>query len=113
MTRVARGASGGAPIFESQWCRAELGAASGAGIPIIPVYNGDTTALNDVKAIINGDTWEHGFWGGTVSFARLIDGLAVTNETVRDHVDMDSDEEPMTAAELRASAHEDYPMLDS
>ena len=65
------------------------------------------------EAIINGNTWQHGFWGGTVSFARLINGLAVTNEDVRDHVDMDSDEEPMTAAELRASAYEDYPMLDS
>ena len=65
------------------------------------------------ERIINGDGWEHGFWAGTVSFARLINGLAVTNETVRDHVDMDSDEEPMTAAELRASAYDEYPMLDS
>ena len=58
----------------------------------------------------------NGFWAGTPSFARLINGLAVTNETVRDDPafdDIDSDEEPMTAAELRASAHEDYPMLDS
>ena len=65
------------------------------------------------ERIINGDGWEHGFWAGTLSFARLINELAVTNDTVRDHVDMDSDEEPMTAAELRASAHEDYPMLES
>ena len=56
--------------------------------------------------------WEKGFWAGTVSFARLINGLAVTNETMCD-VDTESDEEPMTAAELRAAAHDEYPRLDS
>jgi len=41
-------------IFFSQWCRAELYAAKEAGIPVLPVYNGDDTALGDVKAIIMG-----------------------------------------------------------
>lgn len=46
--------SKGAPLFKSQWCRAEIRAAMEAGVPVIPVYSADDVSLRDVKAVIDG-----------------------------------------------------------
>ena len=42
------------PIFKSPWCLMELKAAKEAGIPIIPIYNGDDSSLMDIKNHIDG-----------------------------------------------------------
>ena len=61
----------------------------------------------EAEKIANGDAWEHGFWAGTLTFLRLIQGLA----TREDYVDEDG--ESITAETVRANAAEEYPNLDS
>ena len=34
---------------------------------------------DEAGKIANGDAWEHGYWAGTLTFLRLIQGLSVTN----------------------------------
>ena len=46
--------SRGGPIFKSKWCLMELEAAVDAKIPIVPIYNGDVSSLQDVKDLIDG-----------------------------------------------------------
>ena len=46
--------SRGGALFNSKWCCMELAAAREAGIPVVPIYNGDTTSLQDVKDHIDG-----------------------------------------------------------
>ena len=62
---------------------------------------------DEAGKIANGDAWEHGYWAGTLTFLRLIQGLSVTNGYV------DEDGEEITTAMIRESAQEEYPMLDS
>ena len=62
---------------------------------------------DEAGKIANGDAWEHGYWAGTLTFLRLIQGLSVTNG----HVDEDGEE--ITTAMIRENAQEEYPMLDS
>ena len=62
---------------------------------------------NEAAKIANGDAWQHGYWAGTLTFLRLIQGLSVTNG----HVDEDGEE--ITTAMIRENAQEEYPMLDS
>jgi hypothetical protein len=64
----------------------------------------------EAEKIANGDQWEHGYWAGTLAFARLIQGLA----QVEDHVcEDDPDADPIPVATLRAQALAEYPVLDS
>ena len=58
------------PIFKSPWCLMELRAAKAAGIPIIPIYNGDVSALNDIKDHINGNV--NGLEQGSEIFEDLV-----------------------------------------
>ena len=62
---------------------------------------------DEAGKIANGDAWEHGYWAGTLTFLRLIQGLSVTNDYV------DEDGEEITTAMIRENAQEEYPMLDS
>ena len=62
---------------------------------------------DEAGKIANGDAWEHGYWAGTLTFLRLIQGLSVTNGYV------DEDGEEITTAMIRENAQEEYPMLDS
>jgi hypothetical protein len=61
----------------------------------------------EAEKIANGDAWEHGFWAGTLTFLRLIQGLATRENYV------DEDGESITAETVRANAAEEYPNLDS
>ena len=38
-----------------------------------------TQYAHEAGKIANGDAWEHGYWAGTLTFLRLIQGLSVTN----------------------------------
>ena len=62
---------------------------------------------DEAGKIANGDAWEHGYWAGTLTFLRLIQGLSVTNGYI------DEDGEEITTAMIRENAQEEYPMLDS
>ena len=66
-----------------------------------------TQHADEAGKIANGDAWEHGYWAGTLSILRLIQGLSVTNGYV------DEDGEEITTAMIRENAQEEYPMLDS
>ena len=57
-------------IFKSQWCRMELMAAKEAGIPIIPIYNSDFSALQDIKDHIDGKV--EGLGRGTEVYEQLV-----------------------------------------
>ena len=46
--------SPGGPIFRSPWCCLELSAAKEAGIPVLPIYNGDVSGLLQIKDLIDG-----------------------------------------------------------
>ena len=59
------------------------------------------------EKIANQDAWEHGYWVGTLTFLRFVQGLSVTNGYV------DDDGEEITAATSRENSQEDYSMLDS
>ena len=62
---------------------------------------------DEAGKIANGDAWQHGYWAGSLTFLRLIQGLSVTNGYV------DEDGEEITTAMIRENAQEEYPMLDS
>lgn len=62
--------SRGGAIFKSECCRAELTAAKDAGIPVMPVYNGDKSSLQDVKDHIDGKV--EGLGEGTDVYQTLI-----------------------------------------
>ena len=64
----------------------------------------------EAQRIANGDRWEHGYWAGTLTFARLILGVAQTEDRI-DEDDPDTERTPV--AVLRARALAQYPMLDS
>jgi hypothetical protein len=61
----------------------------------------------EAQKIANGDVWEHGYWAGTLTFLRLIEGLAVSED------DQDDEDDVISAASIRASALAEYPCLDS
>ena len=59
-----------------------------------------TQHADEAGKIANGDAWEHGYWAGTLTFLRLIQGLSVTNGYV------DEDGEEITTAMIRENAQE-------
>eukprot|EP01047_Picozoa_sp_COSAG01_P077800 COSAG01_NODE_14145_length_1491_cov_1.500718_2_plen_129_part_00 len=61
----------------------------------------------EAQKIANGDVWEHGYWAGTLTFLRLIQGLTVSED------DQDDEDDAISAASIRASALAEYPCLDS
>ena len=62
---------------------------------------------DEADKIANVDAWEHGYWAGTLTFLRLIQGLSVTNGYV------DDDGEEITTTMVHENAQEECPMLDS
>ena len=81
-------------------------AMNGPGRPAIERI---MATYEEAQRIANGDRWEHGYWAGTLTFARLILGVAQTE----DRIDEDEDAERTPVAVLRARALAQYPMLDS
>ena len=75
----------------------------------LPTQRIMTQYEDEAGKIANGDAWEHGYWAGTLTFLRLIQGLSVTNGY------LDEDGEEITTAMIRENAQEEYmyPMLDS
>ena len=61
----------------------------------------------EAQKIANGDVFEHGYWAGTLTFLRLIEGLAISED------DRDDEDNVISAASIRASALAEYPCLDS
>ena len=70
---------------------------------------------DEARRIADGNAWEHGYWAGTLSFARLMDGLAQVDDMklYDDQCSDDEDDPPIPAADVRAAALADYPALDS
>ena len=81
-------------------------AMTGPGRPAIERI---MATYEEAQRIANGDRWEHGYWAGTLTFARLILGVAQTDDLVED----EDDAESTPVAVLRARALAQYPMLDS
>ena len=70
---------------------------------------------DEARRIADGDAWEHGYWAGTLSFARLMNGLAQVDDVklYDGQCSDDEDDPPIRAADVRAAALADYPVLDS
>jgi hypothetical protein len=88
-------------------------ARSGPGGPAIERILVEHT--DEARRIADGDAWEHGYWAGTLSFARLTTGLAQVDDMklYDGQCSDDEDEPPIPAADVRAAALAHYPVLDS
>ena len=114
VSTTAANACGG-KAFDLYWLgRRDIEVARlGPGGPAIERILAEHT--DEARRIADGDAWEHGYWAGTLSFARLTTGLAQVDDMklYDGQCSDDEDEPPIPAADVRAGALAEYPELDS